>query len=123
MSFLRMSASHSEGNDFDFFETLETTGPLSYARCQVKEADQRLQSSPSNFIVLMITSSSAGKEPTSNAGDPGSISASGRSPGEGIGYPLQCSGLENSMDCIVHGVTKSWTRLSNFHIYTFEMCM
>ena len=91
MSFLRMSASHSEGNDFDFFETLETTGPLSYARCQVKEADQRLQSSPSNFIVLMITSSSAGKEPTSNAGDPGSISASGRSPGEGIGYPLQHS--------------------------------
>ena len=91
MSFLRMSASHSEGNDFDFFETLETTGLLSYARCQVKEADQRLQSSPSNFIVLMITSSSAGKEPTSNAGDPGSISASGRSPGEGIGYPLQHS--------------------------------
>ena len=33
----------------------------------------------------------------------------GRSPGEGKGYPLQYSGLENSMDCIVHGVTKSWT--------------
>ena len=31
------------------------------------------------------------------------------------GYPLQYSGLENSMDCIVHGVAKSWTRLSNFH--------
>ena len=86
-----MSASHSEGNDFDFFETLQTTGLLSYARCQVKEADQRLQSSPSNFIVLMITSSSAGKEPTSNAGNPGSIPGSGRSPGEGIGYPLQHS--------------------------------
>ena len=39
----------------------------------------------------------------------------GRSPGEGKGYPLQYSGLENSMDCIVHGVTKSWTRLSDFH--------
>ena len=32
----------------------------------------------------------------------------GRSPGEGIGYPLQYSGLENSMDCIVYGVAKSW---------------
>ena len=35
--------------------------------------------------------------------------------GEGKGYPLQYSGLENSMDYIVHGITKSWTRLSNFH--------
>ena len=47
-------------------------------------------------------------------GDLGSIPGSGRSAGEGIGYPLQYSGLENSMDCIVHGVTKSQTRLSNF---------
>ena len=39
------------------------------------------------------------------------------SPGEGKGYPLQYSGLENSMDCIVHGVTKSRTRLSNFHFH------
>ena len=39
----------------------------------------------------------------------------GRSPGEEKGYPLQYSGLENSMDCIVHGVTKSRTRLSDFH--------
>ena len=39
----------------------------------------------------------------------------GRSPGEGKGYPLQYSGLENSMDCIVHGVTKSQTGLSDFH--------
>ena len=39
----------------------------------------------------------------------------GRSPGEGKGYPLQYSGLENSMNCIVHGVAKSWTRLSDFH--------
>ena len=35
--------------------------------------------------------------------------------GEGTGYPLQYSGLTNSMDCIVHGVTKSGTRLSDFH--------
>ena len=52
---------------------------------------------------------SAGKESTCNVGDLGSIPGLGRSPGEGKGYPLQYSGLENSMDCIVHGVTKSWT--------------
>ena len=57
---------------------------------------------------------SVGKESTCNAGDPGSIPGSRRSPGEGKGYPLQCSGLDNSMDCIVHGVTKSQTRLSDF---------
>ena len=41
----------------------------------------------------------------------------GRSPGEGKGYPLQYSGLENSMDSIVHGVTKSRTQLSDFHFH------
>ena len=51
--------------------------------------------------------SSAGKESACNAGDLGSIPGLGRSPGEGKGYPLQYSGLENSMDCIVHGVAKS----------------
>ena len=45
----------------------------------------------------------------------GSIPGLGRSPGEGKGYPLQYSGMENSMDFIVHGVAKSWTRLSDFH--------
>ena len=53
--------------------------------------------------------SSVGKESVCNAGDPGSIPGLGRSPGEGEGYPLQYSGLENSMDCIVHGITKSRT--------------
>ena len=59
--------------------------------------------------------SSVGKESSCNAGDPGSIPGLGRSTGEGLGYPLQYSGLENSMDCIIHGVTKSQTRQSNFH--------
>ena len=59
--------------------------------------------------------SSAGKESAHNAGDLGSILGLGRSPGEGKGYPLQYSDLENSMDRIVHRVAKSWTRLSNFH--------
>ena len=58
---------------------------------------------------------SAGKESACNEGDLGSIPGLGRSPGEGKGYPLQYSGLENSMDCIVHGVTKSRTQLSDFH--------
>ena len=52
---------------------------------------------------------SAGKESTCNEGDLGSIPGLGRSPGEGKGYPLQYSGLENSMDCIVHAVAKSRT--------------
>ena len=58
---------------------------------------------------------SAGQESACNAGDLGSIPGLGRSPGERKGYPLQYSGLENSMDCIVHGVAKSRTRLSDFH--------
>ena len=47
-------------------------------------------------------------------GDLDSIPGLGRSPGEGKGYPLQYSGLQNSIDCIIHGVTKSWTQLSDF---------
>ena len=53
--------------------------------------------------------SSVGKESICNAGDRGWIPGLGRSPGEEKGYPLRYSGLENSMDCIVHGVAKSWT--------------
>ena len=64
--------------------------------------------------------SSAGKESACSAGDPSLIPGSGSSPGEGKSYPPQCSGLESSMDCvvcIVHGVAKSQTRLSDFHLY------
>ena len=49
------------------------------------------------------------KESTHNVGDLGSIPGLGRSPGEWKGYPLQYSGLDNSMDCIVHEVAKSQT--------------
>ena len=55
-------------------------------------------------VFLGFPSGSAGKE-----SGLGSIPGLGRSPGEGKGYPLLYSGLENSMDCIVHGVTKSRT--------------
>ena len=52
---------------------------------------------------------SPGKESACNAGDLRSIPGLERSPGEGKGYPLQYSGLEISMDCIAHGLTKCWT--------------
>ena len=64
-------------------------------------------------VFLGLLSSSV-KESACNAGDLGLISGLGRSPGEGIGYPLQNSGLENSMDCIG---CKEWNRLGNFHFH------
>ena len=58
---------------------------------------------------------SDGKESACNAGDLGSIPGLGGSTGEGKHYPLQYSGLENPMDCIIHGVAKSQMRLSSLH--------
>ena len=66
-------------------------------------------------VFLGFPCGSAGKESTCNAGDLGPIPGLGRSPGEGESYPLQYSGLENSMDCIILEVAKSRTRLSDFH--------
>ena len=60
-------------------------------------------------LFLGFPCGSAGKESACNVGDLGSTPGFGRSPGEGKGYPLQYSGLENSMNCIVHGVTESDT--------------
>ena len=70
-------------------------------------------------VLLGFPCGLAGKESACNAGDLGLISELGRSPGEGKGYPLQYSGLENSMDSVVHGVTKSQKRLRDFH-FTFR---
>ena len=72
-------------------------------------------------VFLGFPGGSAGKESVCNAGDLGSVPGLGRSPGEGKSYPFQYSGLENSLDCIVHGATKNrtglkaQTRLSDFH--------
>ena len=66
-------------------------------------------------VFLGFPCGSAGKESACSLGDLGLIPELERFPGEGKGYPLQNSGLENSLDCIVHGVTKSWTQLSDFH--------
>ena len=62
-----------------------------------------LQNSWASLVAQLV------KNPPCNVGYLGSIPGLGRSPGEGSSYPLQCSGLENSMDCIVSGVAKGWT--------------
>ena len=68
-----------------------------------------LQYSWASLVAQLITNFAC------SVGDLGLIAGLGRSPGEGKGYPLQYSGLENSMGCIVHGVTKSRTSLSDLH--------
>ena len=70
-------------------------------------------------VFLGFPCGSAGKESTSVEGDLGSIPGLGRFLGVGKGYPLQYSGLENSMDCVVHRVAKRQTRLRTF-IFTFN---
>ena len=70
------------------------------------------------YCLSELLSGSAGKESAHNEGDLGSIPGLGRSPGEGNGYPLRHSGLENSIDCIVYGFTKSRTWLSDFYFLT-----
>ena len=72
----------------------------------------------SSLISSLVT---AGKESACNVGDVGSIPGLGRSPGEGKGYPHQYSGLENSMDCIVHGVAKSGIQLRDFHYHLYNL--
>ena len=64
---------------------------------------------------MVFSCGSVGKESPCNAGYLGLITGLGRSPGEGKGYPLQYSGLENSMDCIVQGVAKSQTKQRDCH--------
>ena len=74
------------------------------------------------MLIKGFPSGSDGKESACNGGDLGLIPGLGRSPGEGNGYPLQYSGLENSMDrggwqTTAHGVAKSQTQLSDFHFH------
>ena len=84
-----------------------------------------LDSYPGDLVASTVVSivlggfpdSSAGKESTCHAGDLDLIPVLERSPGEGKGYPLQYSGLENSRDYKVHGVAKSQTQLSDFHFH------
>ena len=82
---------------------------------------QQLQFTKYLLYAKVFPCGSAGRESTCNVGDLGSIPGLGRSPEEGKGYPPQDSGLENSMDCIVYGVAKSQTRLSDFHVNNFKL--
>ena len=72
--------------------------------------------------ILRLPCGPVGKESACNVRDLGSIPWLGRSPGEGKGYPLQYSGLENSMECIAKGGAKSWTQLSDFYFH-FHMSL
>ena len=67
-----------------------------------------------------ISGDSAGKESACHEGDLGSVPGFGRSPGERKGYQLQYHGQQNSLDCTVHGIAKSGTRLSNFPNFHFK---
>ena len=80
------------------------------------------QSLIKEFTIPIFPGGSDGKASAYNAGDPGSIPGSGRSPGEGNGNPLQYSCLENPMEggATVHGVAKSQTRLRDF-TFTFHL--
>ena len=69
----------------------------------------------------MLPHSSVCKDSACNTGDPGLIPGWGSSPGEGKGYPLQYSDLENFMDYIVHRVAKSQTQLRNFHVHILSL--
>ena len=71
-------------------------------------------------VFLGFPGGSAGKESACKVGGLGLIPGLGRSPGEGNGYPHQSSCLENSMDYTVHGVTKSWTGLNDFHLLSYS---
>ena len=73
--------------------------------------------------ILTFFLCSAGKESVCNAGGLGLIPGLRRCSGEGKGCPLQYSGLENSKNCIVHGVTKSRTWWSDFHFHVHSMDM
>ena len=75
-----------------------------------------------SMSLLGFPDSSVGKKSTCNAGDRGSIPGLGRFPRERKSYPLQYSGLDNSMDGISHGVAKNQTQLSDFHFhFTFTL--
>ena len=92
--------------------------------------ESRLMSRETNECIwkLGVLGGSDSKESACNAGDLGSIPGSGRSPGEGHGYPLQCSCLENPMDrgarrVTVHGVAKSQTRLKRLSTCCFILIL
>ena len=96
-------------------------GKKGWWHCFYKDKNLSLENLDKYKHHLVFSGGSDGKESSCNAGNLGSIPRLRRSPGERNGYPLQDSGLENSTDCMVPGVTKSQTRLSDFHFtFTFK---
>ena len=85
--------------------------------CDAQEISQRLP------YFLSFPGGSAGKESACNAGDPSLIPGFGRSPGEGKGYPLQFSGLKNSMDHIGHGTESDMTEQLSFSLFMLYIYM
>ena len=85
----------------------------------LKTREQFLESWESSYLWEKggFPSSSAGKKSTCNAGDLGLIPGLRRPPGEGKDHPLRHSGLDSSLDCIVHGVARNGTQLSDFHFH------
>ena len=88
-----------------------------FQECYRQQQSSQASVLPPNEFTVAFPCGSAGKESSCNAGDLDSIPGLGRSSGEGKGYPLQYSGLENFMDFIIHGVAKSWTQLSGFYFH------
>ena len=85
--------------------------------CEHGQTNLLLKLPPTAKTTKGFPCGSAGKESACNAGDLGLIPGLGRAPGEGKGYPLQYSDLENSMDYTVYGVPKNQTRLIDFHFH------
>ena len=117
----------SEGTWFLAWErAIQMLPAVREARLRISTTTLTASIYQSLYYMSGFPGSLAGKESSCNAGDPSSISELGRSPGEGNGYPLQYSGLENSMDrgawqATAHGVAKNQTRLSDFHFPVFTI--
>ena len=97
-----------------------------YTSCKVLEGRNQTVSSTYHSAWHIARSEkkycdSVGKESAHSAGDLGSIPGLGRAPGDEKGYSLQYFGLENSMDCIIPGVPKSQTQLSDFHFHIYYL--
>ena len=108
---------HHGEKDYEIFRSLRLFSHQEGAVRRSRQTRSHLLQIRLRRLRLDFPGGSASKESACNAGDLGFLSVLGRSPGEGKRSPLQYSGLENSMECIVHGVTKSRTRLSDFHFH------
>ena len=106
-----MSFPHSSVAEESACNAGDTSSIPGLGRSAGEGIDRPLQYSWASLVAQLV------KNPSAMQRTQGSNPGLGRSPGEGKGYPLQYSGLENSMNSVVHGVTMSRTRLTNFHFH------